>query len=53
MMNMWAVAGLASSGTAFDAVSSFASALASPLGEPAIEAPPASASYSREREMAI
>src|SRR3990170_4332009 len=52
MMNMCAVAGLASSGTARDAASIFLSALTRPPGLPAIADPPASASYSREREMA-
>ena len=52
MMNMCAVAGFASSGTTFDALSIFLSALARPSGLPVIEAPPASASNSREREMA-
>jgi hypothetical protein len=50
---MCAVAGLASSGTACEAASSFLSALTRPLGPPAIAAPPVSASNSREREMAI
>ncbi len=52
MMNMCAVAGLASSGTARDAASIFLSALISPFDPPAMCAPPASASYSREREIA-
>jgi len=52
-MNMCAVAGFASSGTACDATSSFLSALTSPSGLPAISAPPASASYSRDREIAV
>src|SRR5439155_21932825 len=52
MMNMCAVAGLASSGTTCDAASSFLSALARPSGPPAIAAPPASASNSRDREIA-
>ena len=52
MMNMCAVAGLASSGTALPADSSFCNALTSPRGLPAMAAPPASASYYRDREMA-
>ena len=52
MMNMCAVAGLASSGTARDAASIFRSALTRPSGLPAIAAPPASASNSRDREIA-
>ena len=52
MMNMCAVAGLASSGTARDAASIFLSALTRPCGLPAIADPPASASYSRDREIA-
>ena len=50
---MCAVAGLASSGTARRGCSSFRSALTRPSGPPAIEAPPASAPNSREREIAI
>src|SRR5437870_820930 len=53
MMNMCAVAGFASSGTAREAASIFRSALTSPIGVPAIDAPPASASYSRDLEIAI
>ena len=53
MMNMCAVAGLASSGTARDAASSLRSALTRPIGLPASAAPPASAAYSRDREMAV
>jgi hypothetical protein len=41
MMNMCAVAGLASSGTTCDADSIFFNALTSPSGLPAIAAPPA------------
>ena len=43
MMNMCAVAGFASSGTLFDAPSSFRRAFMRPYGVPAILAPPASA----------
>ena len=53
MMNMCAVAGLAASGTRFDAASIFRKASASPYGLPVICAPPASAENSREREIAI
>ena len=52
MMNMCAVAGLASIGTRRDAASIFRSASASPYGLPAICAPPASAANSRDREIA-
>ena len=53
MMNMCAVAGLASIGIARDAASIFRSALTRPCGLPAIAAPPASAANSRDREIAI
>ncbi len=52
MMNMCAVAGLASSGTWREDTSSFRRALTSPIGLPAIFAPPASAANSRDLEMA-
>jgi hypothetical protein len=52
MMNMCAVAGFASSGTTREAASIFLSALTSPSGLPAMRAPQASASNSREREIA-
>ena len=50
MMNMCAVAGLASSGTRFDTASIFLSASTRPYGLPAICAPPASAAiFARAR----
>ena len=52
MMNMCAVAGLASSGTRRATASIFRSALTSPCGDPAMAAPPASAANSRDREIA-
>ena len=52
MMNMWAVAGFASSGILRAAASIFCRALISPFGLPARPAPPASVSYSRDQEMA-
>ena len=52
MMNMCAVAGLASIGMARDALSILRRALTRPIGLPAMAAPPASAANSREREMA-
>ncbi len=52
-MNMCAVAGLALIGTRRDAVSSFLRALANHIGLPQSAAPLASASYSRERDIAI
>ncbi len=52
MMNMCAVAGLASSGICLPYASIFRSALASPWGEPAISAPVESARNSRDLEMA-
>src|SRR5205814_9163666 len=45
MMNMCAVYGLDSRGTILEALSIFFKALTRPSGLPAIEAPPASASY--------
>src|SRR5262249_45793873 len=53
MMNRCAVAGFASSGTARDAESIFCRAAANAGGDPTRAAPAASASYSRDREMAI
>src|SRR5579875_3329938 len=53
IMNIWAVAGEASIGMRFDHVSSFCRPLISGYGEPTYLAEAASASYSREREMAI
>ena len=51
-MNMWAVAGEASIGMRCAPISSFFKALANDMGFPQIFAPVASASYSRDREMA-
>src|SRR5215472_7201912 len=53
MMNMWAVEGVPSMGMRLDQVSSFCRPLMSGYGEPTYLAEAASASYSREREMAI
>src|SRR5439155_1261118 len=51
MMNMWAVAGLASSGTRLAIASIFFRASTRPYGLPAICAPDASAAYSRDRRV--
>src|SRR4051794_13887603 len=51
-INMWAVAGLASSGMRLDQVSSFCSAEINPYGVPVYCAAEASAEYSRVREIA-
>ena len=53
MMNMCAVAGLASSGTRLRDRVDLAQRVGQPVGLPAICAPPASAANSREREIAI
>ena len=52
-MNMWAVDGLASMGICLAALDSFARALANASGFPETLAPPASASYSLDLDMAI
>jgi hypothetical protein len=52
-INIWAVAGLALIGFSLDMSDNFIKAPANASGLPVIPALPASASYSRDRDMAI